>query len=167
LTLTPTLPSRPDPYDSANRPNFLSWGFQRPPLHRTESKSPTPGPELRCNARLPLRSFPSGMDCRPSRVPPSWFYTTSAVFPLRPCRSLSPCCRSWGSPRFPSSRNEGPRGALLPFEAFPPLTAFAPAHVRSGSSVGPIDGLFDRTIVRPTSVSVTALLALSPFPSVT
>ena len=104
---------------------LLGFPKTAPPSYRAEESDA----RVRCplQRELPLRSIPSGMDCRPSRVPPAWFCTTSAVSPLRPCRSVSPCCRSWGSPRFPSSRNEDPRGALLPSEAFPPLTAFTPA----------------------------------------
>lgn len=80
---------------------------------------------------FPLR--PSEVSCRPPRVPSTWFCTTPTDSPPRPRRFVSPCCRSWGSPRFSSSRNEDPRGVFLPFEVFPPLTAFAPALVRGVS----------------------------------
>jgi len=105
---------------------------------------------------FPLR--PSEVSCRPPRVPSTWFCTTSTDSPPRPCRSVSPCCRSWGSPRFSSSRNEDPRGVFLPFEVFPPLTAFAPARVQR---VSPLPTTSRSTVTM--SVSVTALLALSPF----
>jgi hypothetical protein len=109
---------------------------------------------------FPLR--PSEVSCRPPRVPSPWFRTTPTDSPPQPRRFVSPCCRSWGSPRFSSSRNEDPRGVFLPFEVFPPLTAFAPALVRGVSSL--------LTISRSTltmSASVTALLALPPFLSAT
>jgi hypothetical protein len=123
LTLTPTLPSRPDPCGPTCRPDCLSWGCPKiaPPSYRT-GESDARGPCL----HVPLR----GGTASSSRVPPTWFRTTSTVSPLRPRRFVSPCCRSWGSPCFRPSRNGPPHSAFLPFEAFPPPTATDPERVR-------------------------------------
>jgi len=61
MTLTPTLPSRPDPRDSAIKPNLLSWDFQRPPLHRLQ-------PESSLFQIVRLRPI-LGTSCRSSRAP--------------------------------------------------------------------------------------------------
>jgi hypothetical protein len=73
LTLTPTLPSRPDPCGPTCRPDCLSWGCPKiaPPSYRT-GESDARGPCL----HVPLR----GGTASSSRVPPAWFRTTSTVF---------------------------------------------------------------------------------------
>jgi len=123
LTLTPTLPSRPVPYGPTCRSNCLSWGCPKiaPPSYRIEESDA----QEWC-FHLSLR----GGTASPSRVPSAWFRTTSTDFPLRPCRSVSPCCRSWGSPCFFPSRNGPPHSAFLPSEAFPPPIATNPERVR-------------------------------------
>jgi hypothetical protein len=100
LTLTPTLPSRPDPCGPALQPDFLSWGCPKiaPPSFRA-GESVARDPRL----RFPLRERTAS----PLRVPPAWFRTTSAVSPPRPYRFVSPCSRSWGSPRFPLVAKRG------------------------------------------------------------
>jgi len=134
LTLTPTFPSRPDPCGPTLRPDCLSWGFQRSPLHRTESKSPTPGFRVSTapfGARQPVSPA-----CRPRGFAPP-----RRVVPLRPCRSVSPCCRSWGSPYFFPSRN-GP-----PYSVCPALRSFSPADSdRSGTSPPPWARVTESTI---------------------
>jgi hypothetical protein len=113
LTLTPTLPSRPDPCGPTCRPDCLSWVCPKiapPSLRIRESAARVP-----C-LHVPLR----GRTASPPRVPPPWFRTTSTDFPLRPCRSVSPCCRSWGSPCFSPSRNGPPHSALSALRSLPP-----------------------------------------------
>jgi hypothetical protein len=73
LTLTPTLPSRPDPCGPAFRLDFLSWVCPKiaPPSSHVEESA----------AREPrLRESLRGTTAGRSRVPPSWFRTTSAAF---------------------------------------------------------------------------------------
>jgi len=93
LTLTPAFPSRPDPCDPACRPDLLSWGCPKiaPPSFRAEESVARVA-----RHRASLREWAA----HPLRVPPAWFCTTSADSPPRPCRFVSPCCRSWGSPCF-------------------------------------------------------------------
>jgi len=112
LTLTPTLPSRPDPCGPTCRSDFLSWGCPKiaPPSCRVEESDAR---ESRLRASL------RGWAASPPRVPPAWFLTTSTVSPPRPCRGVAPCCRSWGSPCFPSSRNEAPHSAVPALRSFP------------------------------------------------
>jgi len=122
--------------DRANPPD-LDAGFpvtsRVSTVRRTTAELPLLGlskdrPSIVLNRRVrcpvsALPHSPSEVGCRPPRVPSSWFRTTSTGSPLRPRRFVAPCCRSWGSPRFSSPCGECPRGAVLPFEAFPPPTA--------------------------------------------
>jgi hypothetical protein len=126
LTLTPTLPSRPDPCGPTFRPDCLSWGCPKiaPPSFAIEESDARD-----CSLR--------GWTASPSRVPPAWFCTTSTDLPLRPCRSVSPCCRSWGSLCFGPSRNGLPPSAFLPFEVFPPPTATDPVRDRVRGPASP------------------------------
>lgn len=120
LTLTPTFSSRPDPCDSVfSRISSLGISKDRPSIVRDRG------------SRFRGRSSPLDPGDEPPFLPRSalWFCTTSAVVIPRSCRFVSPCCRSWGSPRFTSSRNEDPRGAFLPFEVFPLSKAFSAARV--------------------------------------
>jgi hypothetical protein len=93
LTLTPAVPPRPDPCDPTCRPDLLSWGCPKiaPPSFRIGESA-----ARAARHRASLREWAA---C-PLRVPPAWFRTTSADCPPRPCRSVSPCSRSWGSPCF-------------------------------------------------------------------
>jgi len=72
LTLTPTLPSRPDPCGPTCRPDCLSWGCPKiaPPSLRIEESASR---VARCRASLRRRT------ASPSRVPSPWFRTTSTV----------------------------------------------------------------------------------------
>ena len=135
LTLTPTFPSRPDPYGPTCRSDFLSWGCPKiaPPSYEAE-ESDARGPRLRVTLR--------GWAASPPRVPSAWFLTTSTVSPPRPCRVVAPCCRSWGSPCFPSSRNEVPHSALSALRSFP--SADSDGCGTSPSPVGPRHGLDHR-----------------------
>lgn len=161
LTLTPAFPSRPDPCDSAIKPNLLSWGFPKtaPPSYQAGESA----------VRVPIRytfprSFPRpvGRAAAPPAIRSRGFSPPQRLAPLRPCRSVSPCCRSWGSLRFTSSRDEDPRSAILPFEAFPPLKAFA---VTRGHDVPSILPPRDNAATRPSlqALDVTVPLALPAF----
>jgi len=72
LTLTPTLPSRPDPCGPTCRPDCLSWGCPKiaPPSFRIEESAAR---AARRRASLRRRT------ASPSRVPSAWFRTTSTV----------------------------------------------------------------------------------------
>jgi len=113
LTLTPTFPSRPDPCGPAWSSRTSSLGVvQRSPLHRSESGSPSPrmcvsAPPFGEGQPVPLAFRPRGF------APPRRFA------PPRPCRFVSPCSRSWGSPCFPSSRNEVPHSAAPALRSLP------------------------------------------------
>jgi hypothetical protein len=106
LTLTPTLPSRPDPCGPTCRPDCLSWVCPKiaPPSSRTRES----------DARAPrLRGSLRGRAASSSRVPSAWFLTTSTV-----CSSpiVQVCC------------------ALLPilgFTVFHPVAKRAPHGVAS------------------------------------
>jgi len=110
LTLAPTFPTRSGPCDPAAKPGFLSWVFQRSPLHRTDRGIRLP--ETCCpvfprgrRSAFPRRSgasFEMGTPI-PIRVPPAWFCTTSAVYSSPTSR---PYCRSL---------------PILGFTAFPPV----------------------------------------------
>ena len=84
------------------------------------------------DAVLPPR--PSELGCRPPRVPPAWFLTTSADSPPRPCRFVSPCSRSWGSPRFPVSEDPVPRGAGPALRSLPSADSDEVVSVLVGSA---------------------------------
>lgn len=139
-------------------PPLLGFSKDRPSIvlnRRVRFQTPTPPALPRGCTGL------RGTSCRSSRVRSRGFTPPQRFPPLRPCRSVSPCCRSWGSLRFTSPSGENPRSAFLPFEAFPPLKAFAAARV--------CDVLSFRT---PTTsrvgssleaLGVTALLPLSAF----
>jgi hypothetical protein len=147
LTLTPTLPSRPVPYGPTCRSNCLSWGCPKiaPPSYRIEESDA----RVRC-FHLSLR----GGTARPSRVPSAWIRTTSTDFPLRPCRSVSPCCRSWGSPCF------FPVAKRASSQRFPALRSFPPADSdESGTSPSP----WARVTSHHCWLPFTARLAPSPF----
>lgn len=60
-----------------------------------------------------------GTSCRSSRAPLCGFAPPQQLSTPRPCRFVSPCCRSWGSPCFSSSRNEDPHGAVPALRSFP------------------------------------------------
>jgi len=118
-----------------------SLGFvQRSPLHRPEPESPTPG--SRVSAVAFGEEPPAPPACRPRGfAPPRRFV------PLRSCRFVAPCSRSWGSPCFIPSRNGVLTVRLLPFEAFPPSTAADPgrhlsvaAYPRARVTEAPIAG---------------------------
>ena len=113
LTLTPTLPSRLDPCGPAWSSRTSSPGVvQRSPLHRSESGSPSPGPRV---SALPFGGEqPVLLAFRPRGFSPPRRFA-----PPRPCRFLSPCSRSWGSPCFPSSRNEVPHSAAPALRSLP------------------------------------------------
>jgi hypothetical protein len=113
LTLTPTFPSRLDPCGPAWSSRTSSPGVvQRSPLHRSESWSPSPGPRV---SALPFGGGqPALLAFRPRGFSPPRRFT-----PPRPCRFLSPCSRSWGSPCFPSSRNEVPHSAAPALRSLP------------------------------------------------
>lgn len=77
-----------------SRSGLLSWGFQRPPLHRHADLASTPG----CLFRRTDRRWLAVTKLRACSV--------LAVLPgfdglLRPVRHrfVAPCCRPWGSPR--------------------------------------------------------------------
>ena len=112
LTLTPTFPSRPDPCGPTCRSDFLSWGCPKiaPPSYEAE-ESDARDPRLRVSLR--------GWAASPPRVPSAWFLTTSTDSPPRPCGGVALRCRSWGSPCFPSSRNEVPHSAVPALRSFP------------------------------------------------
>lgn len=116
LTLTPALPSRPDPCDSAIKPNLLSWVFQRPPLHRTQSRSPL---SVCRRFAFPRSGVRPGRSCRFPAIRSRGFAPPQRLDPSRLRRFVSPCCRPWGSLRFPSSRNEVPRSAIPALRSFP------------------------------------------------
>jgi len=137
LTLTPTLPSRPDPCVPAWSSRNSSPGVvQRSPLHRSESGSPTPGEHVSVRPFGKEQPVPSA--CRPRGfAPPRRFV------PPRPCRSVSPCSRSWGSPCFPSSRNEDPHGAGSALRSFPSADSYAADRAPAPS---PFPACFARVI---------------------
>jgi hypothetical protein len=82
------------------------------PLHRSESKSPAPGKHV---AVIPFGGRqPVLLAFRPRGFAPPRRFT-----PLRPCRFVSPCSRSWGSPCFIPSRNGNPHGAVPALRSFP------------------------------------------------
>ena len=65
---------------------------------------------------------PSEPDCHPARVPPSWFLTTSAVCSsstVQVCPAPDPGVHHVS----PGRETRIPAALVLPFEAFPPLTA--------------------------------------------
>ena len=119
---------------------------QRSPLHRHGFLASTPGlalplrcpEELHAATPLVLHRDPEGSGARQGpgarhRPGVATLRTRSvlAVLPdfdgllrLEPCRSVAPCCRSWGSPRFSSARSRvfsAPCGALY-------CPATRPAH---------------------------------------
>lgn len=83
--------------------NCLSWGFPKTPLHRLEN----------CRSPLPVPGCPVSFGkslCRCSLVfRPSGFSPVRRLSPPTACRDVSPCFRSWGSPRFRRLRNRHPR----------------------------------------------------------
>jgi hypothetical protein len=113
LTLTPTFPSRLDPCGPAWSSRTSSPGVvQRSPLHRSEPGSPSPGPHV---AVLPFgEGQPVLLAFRPRGFAPPRRFA-----PPRPCRFVSPCSRSWGSPCFSSSRNEVPHSAAPALRSLP------------------------------------------------
>jgi hypothetical protein len=101
---------------------------------------------------FPLR--PSEVSCRPPRVPSTWFCTTPTDSPPRPCRSVSPCCRSWGSPCFFPSRNGPPHSAISALRSLPPADSDG-----SGTSPSPLARVTDRP-----SLASPSPRALPPHP---
>jgi len=118
LTLTPTFPSRPDPCGPAWSSRTSSPGVvQRSPLHRSESGSPSPRPRV---SALPFgEGQPVLLAFRPRGFAPP-----RRLAPPRPCRFVSPCSRSWGSPCFPSSRNEVPHSAIPALRSLPSADSY-------------------------------------------
>jgi hypothetical protein len=116
------------------RPSFLSWDCPKiaPPSYCSPG-SPLPEAARRLPGGLP----PSGWECHfPSAFRPRGLAPPRRFAP--PCRDphLAADFRPWGSPRFRrwralvrplravrSRAPALPRGAFLPFEAFPPCTA--------------------------------------------
>lgn len=163
LTLAPSFPTLPGPAArpfnlAAARPSFLSWDC--PKIAPPSCCSPgSPLPEAAC--RLPGGLPPSGWECHF----PSVFRPRGLAPPRRfapPCRDprLAADFRPWGSPRFcrwraldrPSRADRSrapalPRGAFLPFEAFPPCTA-ADARARALAVRGRIVTAFAVTDAR-------------------
>jgi len=98
---------------STEVPGFLSWGCPKIAPPSTSAKESTPGR---------LRVLRGGLP-HPPAFRPRGFTPPRRFAPLSLCRLVSSRCRSWGSSRFHRSRNQFPRGAIPPFEAFPPPTA--------------------------------------------
>jgi hypothetical protein len=122
------------PLRQPGRPSFLSWDCPKiAPPSCCSPGSPLPEPACRLPGGLP----PSGRECQfPSMVRPRGLAPPRRFTP--PCRDprLAADFRPWGSPRFRrwralerpfrADRTRAPalpRGAFLPFEAFPPNTA--------------------------------------------
>jgi hypothetical protein len=123
LTLTPAFPSRPDPCGPALRLDFLSWDFQRSPLHRLTSKSPAP----RSASPRALR----GSTASRSRVPPSWFRTTSAAFSsptVQVCCALLPIL---GFAVFPPVAKRGSSQRAPALRSFPSADSGDPGFRRN------------------------------------
>jgi hypothetical protein len=88
-------------------------GFSKdPPLHRSAPKSPSPGTRV--------SAFPFG-EGQPVLLAfrPRGFAPPRRFAPLRRCRCVSPCSRSWGSPCFRPSRNGLPHGVVPALRSFP------------------------------------------------
>jgi len=164
LTLTPTFPSRPDSIRSDLQAGLSLLGLSKDrPSIVPNRRVRRPGARvLRKQEHGSLRGETASL----SRVPPAWFRTTSTDFPLRPCRSVSPCCRSWGSPSFHPSRNG------LPIGAVPALRSLSPADSDgSGTSPSPwahvtVATIADRSLHRapcpPTLVPGTVASGFPP-----
>jgi hypothetical protein len=119
LTLAPTFPTRSGPCDPAAKPGFLSWGCPKiaPPSCGSwspRSRSRSAPASLRGWRLLRDGNADSHPACRPRGFsPPRRF------LPPRP-RGLVACrCRSWGSRRFPLSRNRVPRRAPAALRSLP------------------------------------------------
>ena len=156
LTLTPTLPSRPDPCGPTCRPDCLSWVVQRSPLHRPESKSPTPG------VRVSAAPFGEEQPVLPA-LRPRGFAPPRRFTPLRPCRFVAPCSRSWGSPCFVPSRNGPPHGVVPALRSFPSADSGGSGHSLAGH---PLAGSGDRLrgLASRARPSLDASLHRSPCP---
>jgi hypothetical protein len=88
---------------------FLSWDFPArvvPPFHQRSPSRPVPAPATLMNDRVSVPSFaqrqlPSVPDVAPGT--PSVFVVShhlDGLLRVEACRSVAPCSRSWGSPRF-------------------------------------------------------------------
>jgi len=113
LTLTPTFPSRPDSMRSDLPAGLPLLGLSK------DRPSIVPNRRVRRPGSVSPR-LPSGKN---SQFVPRAVHVVSHHldgFPLRPCRSVSPCCRSWGSPCFLPSRNGHPHRAIPALRSLPP-----------------------------------------------
>lgn len=80
-------------------------GFQRPPLHRHQHSASTP------RNRSSLRQDGANHLVRSVLVVLPDF---DGLLRATPCRSVAPCCQSWGPTRFqPPSANDSPQGRLV------------------------------------------------------
>jgi len=158
------------PLCQPGRPSFLSWDC--PKIAPPSCCSPgSPLPEAAC--RLPGGLLPSGWECHF----PSVFRPRGLAPPRRlppPCRDVRVAAhfRPWGSPRFCRWRAPNrplrtdrtrapalPRGAFLPYEAFPPNTAAVERLERCSPAGG------SSPCASSPTFTFTDLLALSPLPS--
>jgi hypothetical protein len=116
LTLTPTFPSRPDSMRSD-----LPAGL---PLLGLSKDRPSIVPIGESDARARVSTCPSGRDSQsfPRSVRVVLHHLDG--FPLRPCRLVSSCCRSWGSPCFHPSRNGFPHSADTALRSLPPADSY-------------------------------------------
>jgi len=122
LTLTPTLPSRPDPCDPAIKPNLLSWDFQRSPLHRRWLGSPLSGSDVSA------RSW--GRAAAPPARRSVVLHHLSSFLLLDRAGLFRPAADPGVHHVSPRRETKIPTVLFPPFEAFPPPEAFDTALVR-------------------------------------
>lgn len=96
--------------------NFLSWGSQRSPLCRSKraASSPSTPPE---GGELSAQGCQASHTGRPRR-----FSRPRRFAPHHTCRSIAPCYRLWGSPRFrvsPLTLSDASIGLCLRLHPFP------------------------------------------------
>jgi hypothetical protein len=131
LTLTPTLPSRPDPCGPTCRPDCLSWGCPKiaPPSSAGGRVRVPEAPRVSAGSVRRVSASPgppSRWECRfPSACRPRGFSPPRRFVPLRPGGHFQ-AAADRGVHHVSSCRETGfPAVRVLPFEAFPPPTATA------------------------------------------